>query len=721
MTQIILKEQDSTQAFNITKDIITIGRSSKNDIVVRQGELSRFHCQIRKTADGYMIVDLDSRNGIHFNGAKIKEKKLEVGDEILVGKSTIIFEKEIPRAPDSPAPAGPSPAPAPPAGLAADEFVAKGRKNLLSILARTFSIVALIFIVLGYGYIKLQERAGLKVNIISKGASFEQPAQPAMLPNGWLSVSDIKALVTVTGREFQDGKYSLQVEKTKSNGEFCTELYHSSFIKIPAYVKSNPNELYSFGGWIKSDPFKKSLAGYRISWFDDNHRLIRDDYTDFTGGTKDWRNLSSNTRPPAEASYGKFSCLVLGTESLVYFDNVSVLQVNSETPMPVNSKTNKALLNDQSFKLTVFQSGIWELNDAQSVNGLELNGELVFKPSVNMESRQGFYNHSRIMNSDNSNIRVNAQIINPFSLDMFNINIDSSISPTMSITYNFPSDLYTYLRDKYFSLVSTLPAGNIRYLKLISESGVKEISLYDKTVEKVTGINIGFPNNTVAIKYLQPVELAITRDADILYFTQYFQPLTFGSLADAKLAFGLEFELKSMTQSQTDWQQLLRRADDFERSNNLGDAIELYRTIAMEIDKTSDIAPVVEARLNKLDNTAKSTVQNMVDLLYTARLLKDFGLYEKAAKLALDISKAYRKTEYGDRAKTIIQEVKSETDQIKNSDDKQNAEKMLVMANGFAKENQNNLAVWLYEEIIQRYAGTPTAKQAKENLEKIKK
>ena len=104
MTQIILKEQDSSQTFTVTKDITTIGRSSKNDVVVRQGELSRFHCQIRKTADGYMIVDLDSRNGIHFNGARIKEKKLEAGDEIMVGKSTIIFEKEIPRMQDSPAP-----------------------------------------------------------------------------------------------------------------------------------------------------------------------------------------------------------------------------------------------------------------------------------------------------------------------------------------------------------------------------------------------------------------------------------------------------------------------------------------------------------------------------------------------------------------------------------------------------------------------------------------
>ncbi len=716
MTQIILKEQDSSQTFNITKDITAIGRSSKNDVVVRQGELSRFHCQIRKTADGYMIVDLDSRNGIHFNGARIKEKKLEAGDEILVGKSTIIFEKELPRPESKPAPAGPA------AGLSPDEFVAKGRKNILSILARTFSVLAIVFIVLGYGYIKIQERTGLKMNIISKGASFEQTAQPATLPGSWMPPSDAKARITVTGREFQEGKYSLLVEKTKDNGEFCTELYHSSVIKTPSYDRASQYvQIYTFGGWVKSDPFKKSLSGYRIRWFDNSHRLIRDDYTEFTGGTKEWRNLTASTKPPADASYGKFSCVVLGTESLVYFDNVSVLQALPKTLPASANKINKALLDNQSFKLTVFQSGIWKLDDIQSSGGLELDGELVFKPSGNIESRQGFYNHSRILNSDSENIRVNAQILNPLSLEMFNINIDSSISPTMAITYNFPSDLYTDLRDKYFSLVSALPAGNIRYLKLISESGVKEISLYDKTTEKVAGINIGFPNNIVAIKYLQPVELTITRDGDVLYLTQFFQPLTFGSTTDGKLAFGLEFELKSLTQSQTDWEQLLRRAEEFERSNNLGEAIELYRTIAMEIDKTSEIAPAVEARLNTLNNTAKNTVQDVVDLLYTARLLKDFGLYEKAAKLAMDISKTYKKTEYGDKARNIIQEIKSEIDQIKNSDDKQNAEKMLVIANGFAKENQNNLAGWLYEEIIQRYAGTPTAKQAKENLEKIKK
>ncbi|MBI5778164.1 MAG: FHA domain-containing protein [Planctomycetes bacterium] len=723
MTQIILKDQGASQAFNITKDITTIGRSSKNDVVIRQGELSRFHCQIRKTGDDYVIVDLDSRNGIYFDGNRVKEKKLVAGDEIQIGKASIIFEKEIPK-PDQPpaqdkpvAPAVPGPA----AGLSADEFIAQGRKNAFSMLVKVFIIAAIVFIVFGYGYIKFKELAGLKMNIISKNSSFEEPAQPANLPNGWLSLTDTKARVTVSDREFQDGKYSLLVEKMPNNGEFCTELHHSSVIKMPSYdISSQYVQIYTFSGWVKSDPFKKSLSGYRISWFDNSHQLIRDDYTEFTGGTKEWRNLTSSTKPPAEAAYGKFSCVVLGTESLVYFDNVSVLQTLSNALPSSANKIERAALDNQLFKLTVWHSGIWKLENSQSSEGLDLNGELVFKPS-NLESRQSFYNHSKILTANNERIQANVQMINPLSLEMINVNVESSISPTMTMTYNFPAELYTYLRDKYFSLVSAIPAGNIRYVKLISDSGVKEISLYDKTTEKVASINIGLTNNIISIKYLQPVELTITRDSDVLYFTQIFQPATFGSAAEPRLSFGLEFDLKSLTQSQTDWERFLIQAQEAEKSNNLGEAIELYRTIIMGIGKTAEMTPAVEAKLNTLENAARDRVQNIIDLLSTARLLKDFGLYERVSKLAWETSKTYKKTEYGERAKDIIQEIKTETDQLKGSDTKQNAEKMLAIADGFAKENQNNLAGWLYEEIIQRYAGSPAAKQAKENLEKIKK
>ncbi|MEW6027089.1 MAG: FHA domain-containing protein [Planctomycetota bacterium] len=734
MTQIILKDGDSSQTFSITKDITAIGRSSKNDVVIRQGELSRFHCQIRKMPDlpdgqagGYTIVDLDSRNGIHFNGARVKEKKLEPGDEIQIGKAIVVFEKEMPRAEGQPpSSAVPNlrsgegqPAPALPAALSPDEFIAKGRRNVVSILARVVIIVAIVFIVLGYGYIKFKERTGRELNIVSKNSSFEETAQIPNLPNGWFSQSDSKALITVVSREFQDGKYSLAVEKSANSNEFCTELYHSSVIKIPSYVRSSPNEIYTFGGWVKSDPFRKSLSGYRISWFDDHHQLIRDDYTEFTGGTKEWKSITAKTRPPSEASYGRFSLLALGADALVYFDNVSVLQSRSESAV-LSGRADKAVLDNQLFRLTVLQSGVWSMESSQLAGGIELTGELAFKPS-SQESRQGSYNQGRIISADSECIKANAQILSPLSLEMININMECAAGPGMALTYNFPSDLYTYLRDKYFRLLSAMPAGNIRYLKLISDSEVKEVSLHDRTTEKVSGINIGVPNNIISIKYLQPVELTVSREADVLYFSQVFQPLTFASAAESTLAFGLEFDLKTLSQSQTDWERFLRQAEEMERNRDLGEAIEVYRTVLMGMDENSEMAPAVRAKLNTLENGAKELLQDLNDLLSTARLLRDFGLYERVSKQAREISRTYKKTEYGERAKNIIQEIKSETEQARGTEDSGNAGKILSVANGFLKEGQNNLARWLYEEIIQRYGGTPAAKQAKENLEKIPK
>lgn len=713
MTQIILKEDNSSQAIELTREITAIGRSSKNDIVIAKGELSRFHCQIRKSGDSYLIVDLDSRNGIHFRGERIKERKLEPGDEISIGKATLVFERELPKPEPSPATAT-----QPPAGLAADEFVTQAPKHVLAVAIRTLIIISGIGIVMAFGYIKLQERAELALNIISKGSSFEQPVPPPNLPGGWQLTAETKARIALTDREPQDGKYALMVEKSGPQSEFCTELLHTSIIKIPSYVRSNPKEIYTFGGWIKSDQFRKSLSGYKISWFDDNQRLIRNDYTEFTRGTKDWLLLTAQSNPPPKASYGRFSAMVLGSEALVHLDNVSVLQKRAETEINTAGKINKAVLDNQTFKLTVFQSGIWELEQTRSMGEMELNGELVFRPDGRAESRQSFYNQSRILAANNERIRSNAQILDPVSLEMININAEFAANPAMSVTYNFPPELYPALRDKYFSLFSSLPAGSIRYLKLIGESGIREISLYEKTTAQVSGINIGFPNNIVSIRYLQPIELSIDREGEMLQLTQTIRPMNFGTRPESNPAFGLEFELKTLSQNQGEWEQMFRRAEELEANNNLGEAIELYRSLAMEEEQALDIAQKVQTRLSELESNARTMVQNAADLLYTARLLNNFGLYENTSKLASEISKIYRGSEYADQARDIGLSVKSETVQIKEFDERQSSEKMLLLANGFAGEKNAHLATWLYNEIIRRYPGSPAAKQAEEKLAK---
>jgi len=71
-----------------------IGRSSQNAIQLRDPKLSRRHCEIRPTPEGYFIRDLGSRNGTFVNGARVREARLRDGDRIQVGLARFAFHCE---------------------------------------------------------------------------------------------------------------------------------------------------------------------------------------------------------------------------------------------------------------------------------------------------------------------------------------------------------------------------------------------------------------------------------------------------------------------------------------------------------------------------------------------------------------------------------------------------------------------------------------------------
>ena len=51
---------------------ITIGRSSKADVTIRDTLLSREHCKIEETVDGFSVTDLESSNGIRVHGERVE-------------------------------------------------------------------------------------------------------------------------------------------------------------------------------------------------------------------------------------------------------------------------------------------------------------------------------------------------------------------------------------------------------------------------------------------------------------------------------------------------------------------------------------------------------------------------------------------------------------------------------------------------------------------------
>jgi len=78
--------------FAIDKEVISIGRSRQNDLVLADQWLSRKHAEIRKENGGCFIYDLESRNGTLVNGVRIGDKvPLHNGDVVTLGDQTLTF------------------------------------------------------------------------------------------------------------------------------------------------------------------------------------------------------------------------------------------------------------------------------------------------------------------------------------------------------------------------------------------------------------------------------------------------------------------------------------------------------------------------------------------------------------------------------------------------------------------------------------------------------
>lgn len=74
-------------------DTLKIGRQASCRVVFNDSNVSREHAQMRRTSDGWKVLDLGSTNGTKINGAKIAEEQLLVnGDEIDFGTSSARFE-----------------------------------------------------------------------------------------------------------------------------------------------------------------------------------------------------------------------------------------------------------------------------------------------------------------------------------------------------------------------------------------------------------------------------------------------------------------------------------------------------------------------------------------------------------------------------------------------------------------------------------------------------
>ena len=105
MPKIVVLSSGKEEVFDLTADIISVGRGLDNQIVLQDIKSSRKHCQIVKAATNHILKDFDSGNGTFVNGQRIKDHPLKEGDQIKIGSTLLIFtNKPVSAKPSIPTP-----------------------------------------------------------------------------------------------------------------------------------------------------------------------------------------------------------------------------------------------------------------------------------------------------------------------------------------------------------------------------------------------------------------------------------------------------------------------------------------------------------------------------------------------------------------------------------------------------------------------------------------
>jgi len=70
---------------------MTIGRQKSNDIVIENLAVSSHHAKIDSVGEAFVLIDLQSKNGLFVNEKKVGSHWLKQGDVISIGKHSLAF------------------------------------------------------------------------------------------------------------------------------------------------------------------------------------------------------------------------------------------------------------------------------------------------------------------------------------------------------------------------------------------------------------------------------------------------------------------------------------------------------------------------------------------------------------------------------------------------------------------------------------------------------
>ena len=83
---LVVYMRGKVQKYPLDQDTLTLGRKSDNDLRIADTRVSGRHARLERQGDTYRIVDLDSTNGLTYQGRKVPQHTFSDGDILTIGK-----------------------------------------------------------------------------------------------------------------------------------------------------------------------------------------------------------------------------------------------------------------------------------------------------------------------------------------------------------------------------------------------------------------------------------------------------------------------------------------------------------------------------------------------------------------------------------------------------------------------------------------------------------
>lgn len=207
---IVEEGPEKGRSITLPSNDVRIGRSSNNDVVIRDPVMSRFHCRIYfKPGEGLWALDLGSSNQTLINDTPLLEQKINIGDRITMGDTVLKVVSDTPAGMNSSTRLFDDPL-SPPKGSSTRQKIAVTASGIWPGFAAIVLILALLAAIVGIFWIIQQQP--IEEQQSTSATRAEQPMELV-----YEKINAGPENIMRYAMEIKDNKLSIQIDDLKNN------------------------------------------------------------------------------------------------------------------------------------------------------------------------------------------------------------------------------------------------------------------------------------------------------------------------------------------------------------------------------------------------------------------------------------------------------------------------------------------------------------------------